>query len=60
MEFKVASRRTKDTNNHKSSAVLTLTTETQDRDTIRLYRLLFEGCKEDGITFDPLGIFGEQ
>ena len=60
MEFKVASHKTKYNNNHKSSAMLTLTSETQDEDTIRLYKMLFERCKEDGNTFDPLGMFGEQ
>ena len=49
----MASRRNMDTNNHKPSAVQSLITESQDRDMIRLYRLLFEGWKEEGITFDP-------
>ena len=50
----------KNENNHKSFEVLILTTETEDRDTIELYRMLFERCWEDGKDFDPLNMFDGQ
>jgi len=48
----------KNVNNHKSFEVLILTTETGDSETIKLYKMLFERCREDGKDFDPLNMFG--
>ena len=30
-----------------------------DQDTMRLFRLLYNGSLEDGVTFDPLGVFDD-
>lgn len=32
-------------------------TDDVDQDTMRLFRLLYNGSLEDGVTFDPLGVF---
>ena len=61
MKFNLASlEKRKNKNNHKSFEVLILTTETEDSETIKLYKMLFERCREDGKDFDPLNMFDGQ
>ena len=38
---------------------LKLTTQTEDRDTLRIFRMLFEKITKNGGVFDPLNIFVE-
>ena len=60
MNYHLAIREKRKTRTTKSFEVLILTTETEDRDTIELYRMLFERCREDGKDFDPLNMFDGQ
>ena len=45
-------------NNRKVKA-LKLTTETDDKDTLRIFKMLFEKIAKNGGVFDPLNIFVE-
>ena len=57
--FKIAELINKKTNNNKSAEALQLTTKTDNRDTVRVYKILIERNKADGYKFDPLKIFSQ-
>ena len=50
----------KKTSNNRVAEALQLTTQTEDVETVRLFRLLYELSKKDRIMFDPLGLFGKD
>ena len=47
-------------NNHKNCEVLALTTETQDKETVRVFRLLYDISLANNEVFDPLSLFNEE
>ena len=59
LKFKIAELINKKTNNNKSAEALQLTTKTDNRDTVRVYKILYEKNKEAGQKFDPLKIFSQ-
>jgi hypothetical protein len=59
VKFKIAELINKTTNNNKSAEALQLTTKTDNRDTVRVYKILHEKNKEAGEKFDPLKIFSQ-
>ena len=50
----------KKTSNNRVAEALQLTTQTEDVETVRLFRLLYELSKKDRIMVDPLGLFGKD
>ena len=60
MEKKLAKAVDQQVANNRKVKALKLTTETDDRDTIRIFKMLFEKITKDGGVFDPLNIFVER
>ena len=59
MEKKLAKAVDQQVANNRKVKALKLTTETDDKDTLRIFKMLFEKiAKNDGV-FDPLNIFVE-
>ena len=46
--------------NTRKVKALKLITETNDKDTIRIFKMLFQKITKDGGIFDPLNIFVEE
>ena len=60
MEKKLAKAVDQQVANNRKVKALKLTTETNDKDTIRIFKMLFQKITKDGGIFDPLNIFVED
>ena len=60
LKFKIAEMINKKTNNNKFAEALQLTTKTENTDTVRIFRILFDKNMEDGYKFDPLSLFSQN
>ena len=56
-EFKIAQVVERQTGNKKQILALKLTYKAEDRDTIRMFKLMYDLSKKEGISFDPLELF---
>ena len=56
-EYNIAQVVEKQTGNKKMISALELTYQAEDRDTIRMFKLMFDISKKEGIIFDPLAMF---
>ena len=45
------------TGNNKKAMALKLTYEADNRDTVRVFEMMYEKSKTDGVIFDPLKLF---
>ena len=59
-EAKIAMIVNQKSNNNKDFKALKLTTETDDKDTIRVFQILFDLNRKNGDIFDPLSMFGQD
>ena len=59
-KFKIAKLNTKKHQNGVTSDVLSLTRTTADRQTVRLYKILYQKMRAINVVFDPLGEFHNE
>ena len=59
MEKKLAKAVDQQVANNRKVKALKLTTETDDKDTLRIFKMLFEKIAKNGGVFDRLNIFVE-
>ena len=59
VEKKIAKAVDQQVANSRKVKALKLTTETDDKDTIRIFKMLFQKISKDGGVFDPLNLFVE-
>ena len=56
-EFGIGQIVDKVTGNNKKAKALKLTYKADNRETLRVYELMYEKSKKEGVIFDPLGVF---
>ena len=60
LEFGIGQIVERVTGNNKKAKALKLTYKAENRDTLRVYQLMYEKSMKEGITFDPLGVFSQS
>ena len=59
-EFKIGHVVERQTGNKKKVLALKLTFQVDDRESIRMFKLMFDKSENEGVIFDPLKMFGDE